>query len=121
LDAVVRYLPSPLERDVVAKDYQDNSKTFPLTPDPKEPMVAMAFKLVEDPFGQLTFLRIYQGTIQKGETYYNQRTGKKERIGRVVRMHADKREEIDSAGAGDIIAVMGVDCASGDTFANKPN
>lgn len=121
LDAVVRYLPSPLERKVVAKDYKDNNITFPLTPDPKEPMVAMAFKLVEDPFGQLTFLRIYQGTIQKGETYYNQRTGKKERIGRVVRMHADKREEVDSAGAGDIIAIMGVDCASGDTFAGKPS
>jgi elongation factor G len=121
LDAVVRYLPSPLERKVVAKDYQDNNVTFPLTPDPKEPMVAMAFKLVEDPFGQLTFLRIYQGTIAKGETYYNQRTGRKERIGRVVRMHADKREEIDSASAGDIIAVMGIDCASGDTFAGKSN
>jgi elongation factor G len=121
LDAVVRYLPSPLERKIVAKDYKDNSVTFPLSPDPKEPMVAMAFKLVEDPFGQLTFMRIYQGTIQKGETYYNQRTGRKERIGRVVRMHADKREEIDSASAGDIIAIMGIDCASGDTFAGKPS
>jgi elongation factor G len=121
LDAIVRYLPSPDERKIAAKDYQDNTKSFPLTPDPKEPAVAMAFKLVEDPFGQLTFLRIYQGTIGKGETYYNQRTGRKERISRVVRMHADKREEVDKAEAGDIVAVMGIDCASGDTIAAKSN
>ena len=119
LDAVVRYLPSPLERSISAKEFQDNTKTFPLTPDPKETAVAMAFKLVEDPFGQLTFLRIYQGTIAKGETYYNQRTSRKERISRVVRMHADKREEVDKAVAGDIVAVMGIDCASGDTIAGK--
>jgi elongation factor G len=119
LDAIVRYLPSPDERKIAAKDYQDNSKVFPLTPNPKEPAVAMAFKLVEDPFGQLTFLRIYQGTIVKGETYYNQRTGRKERISRVVKMHADKREEVDKAEAGDIVAVMGIDCASGDTIAAK--
>lgn len=119
LDAVVRYLPSPLEHKVLAKEFQDNTKTFPLSADPKEPTVAMAFKLVEDPFGQLTFMRIYQGTITKGENYFNQRTGRKERISRVVKMHADKREEIDKAEAGDIVAVMGIDCASGDTFASK--
>ena len=67
----------------------------------------MAFKIVEDPFGQLTFMRIYQGTINKGEMYYNQRTGQKQRFSRIVKMHADKREEIDSAGAGDIVAVHG--------------
>ena len=117
LDSVTRYLPSPLERDVVAKDYHDPEKPFPLSNDPKAPFVGMAFKIVEDPFGQLTFFRIYQGTIKKGESYYNQRTRRKERFGRIVRMHSDKREEIDSAEAGDIIAVMGIDCASGDTFA----
>lgn len=120
LDAVVRYLPSPLEREVTARKYDQPDEKFPLEPDPKKPSVAMAFKIVDDPHGQLTFMRIYQGTIAKGETYYNQRTGKKSRIGRVVRMHADKREEIDSAGAGDIVAVMGIDCASGDTFASEP-
>ena len=86
-------------------------------PDPAKPFVGMAFKIVEDPFGQLTFMRIYQGTIKKGDTHFNQRTSQKQRFSRIVKMHADKREEIDSAGAGDIVAVMGVDCASGDTYA----
>ncbi|HEY6565292.1 MAG TPA: EF-Tu/IF-2/RF-3 family GTPase, partial [Pirellulaceae bacterium] len=74
----------------------------------------------DDPYGQLTFTRIYQGSIHKGEMYYNQRTGRKDRFSRVVRMHADKREEIDGAGPGDIVAVMGIDCASGDTYASTP-
>jgi elongation factor G len=81
----------------------------------------MAFKIVEDPYGQLTFVRIYQGTIKKGEMYVNQRTGRKDRFSRILRMHSDKREEIDSAGAGDIVAVMGIDCASGETYAQSPN
>ncbi len=80
----------------------------------------MAFKIVDDPYGQLTFMRIYQGTIGKGQMYYNQRTGKKDRFSRILRMHADKREEIDGAGPGDIVAIMGIDCASGDTYAAKP-
>ena len=80
----------------------------------------MAFKIVDDPYGQLTFMRIYQGTLVKGDTYFNQRTGRKERFSRIVRMHADQREEVDEATAGDIVAVMGVDCASGDTYAAEP-
>jgi len=116
LDAVVRYLPSPLEREVKAKKW-GTDEAFPLEPDPAKPFVGMAFKIVEDPYGQLTFTRIYQGTIKKGETYVNQRTTKKERFSRIVRMHADKREEIDEASAGDIVAIMGIDCASGDTYA----
>ena len=80
----------------------------------------MAFKIVEDPYGQLTFTRIYQGTLTKGEQYYNQRTGRKERLSRIVRMHSDKRAEIDTASAGDIVAIMGIDCASGDTYASQP-
>src|SRR3569623_2446156 len=119
LDAVVRYLPSPLERNVVAKNHADATQQFPLEPDQTKPFVGMAFKIVEDPYGQLTFMRIYQGTIAKGETYYNQRTSQKQRFSRIVRMHADKREEIDSAGPGDIVAVMGVDCASGDTYSSQ--
>src|SRR5690606_39678556 len=83
--------------------------------------VGMAFKIVEDPYGQLTFMRLYQGTIEKGGTYINQRTGRKERFGRIVRMHADKREEIQSASAGDIVAIMGIDAASGDTYAVENN
>ena len=80
----------------------------------------MAFKIVEDPYGTLTFMRIYQGRFDKGGTYFNQRTGRKERFSRIVRMHADQREDIDSADAGDIVAVLGVDCASGDTYASEP-
>jgi len=116
LDAVVRYLPNPLERKVTAKNWSKADEKFDLEPDPKKPLVAMAFKIVDDPFGQLTFMRLYQGTLAKGEAYINQRTSQKQRFSRIVRMHADKREEIDTAEAGDIVAVMGVDAASGDTY-----
>lgn len=119
LDAIVRYLPSPLEREVTAKQYDDPEQPYPLEPDPKKPFVGMAFKIVEDPYGQLTYMRIYQGTIEKGNTYYNQRTGQKERFSRLLRMHSDKREEIDKASAGDIVAVIGIDSASGDTYAQE--
>ncbi len=74
LDAVTRFLPSPLDREVRAKQYDNPTEPFPLAPDPSKPLVGMAFKIVEDPFGQLTFMRIYQGTIKKGEMYVNQRT-----------------------------------------------
>ena len=117
LDAVVRYLPSPLERKVIAKKWDKPDEAFDLIPDPTKQLVAMAFKIVDDPYGQLTFMRIYQGSIKKGEAYINQRTSQKQRFSRIVRMHADKREEVDSADAGDIVAVMGVDAASGDTYA----
>jgi elongation factor G len=80
----------------------------------------MAFKIVDDEYGQLTFTRIYQGKVEKGGSYFNQRTGKKDRFSRIVKMHADKREEIDSASAGDIVAIMGIDCASGDTYCSEP-
>lgn len=116
LDAVLRYLPSPLDRDINGRDPADETKKIELKPDADAPFVGMAFKIVDDPFGQLTFMRIYQGTIAKGENYVNQRTGRKERFSRIVRMHSDKREEIDVAKAGDIIAVMGIDSASGDTY-----
>ncbi len=117
LDAVNRYLPSPLDREIYGRDPSDEAKRIELKPDWNEPFVGMAFKIVDDPFGQLTFMRIYQGQIEKGGTYVNQRTGRSERFSRIVRMHSDKREEIDTAGAGNIIAVMGIDCASGDTYA----
>ncbi len=119
LNAVLRYLPSPLEHEILAKDYNDPDKKVPLEADPEKPFVGMAFKIVDDPYGQLTFTRIYQGTIQKGNTYVNQRTGRKERFSRIMKIHADKREDVDSASAGDIVAVMGVDCASGDTYAHE--
>ncbi len=119
LDAVNRYLPSPLERKVYAKKWDNPDETFELDADPEKPLVSMAFKIVDDPYGQLTFVRIYQGKLVKGESYYNQRTQQKQRFSRIVRMHSDKREEIDSAEAGDIVAVMGVDAASGDTYASE--
>jgi elongation factor G len=119
LDAVVRYLPSPLDREYQALGHDDPNKKLPLTPDPEQPMVAMAFKIAEDPYGALTFMRIYQGKFVKGGTYYNQRTGRKERFSRIVRMHADQREELEEAVAGDIVAVLGIDCASGDTYASE--
>ncbi len=117
LDAIVSFLPSPLDRQISAKNWDDASVEYPLEPKADLPFVGMAFKIVEDPFGQLTFMRMYQGTIKKGESYFNQRTGRKERFSRIVRMHSNKREEIDEAHAGDIIAVMGIDCASGETYA----
>ena len=117
LDAVNRYLPSPLDREIHGIDPTDEENKIALKPDPSGEFVGMAFKIADDQFGQLTFMRIYQGTIEKGGTYVNQRTSRSERFSRIVRMHSDKREEIDSAGAGDIIAVMGIDSASGDTYA----
>ncbi|MBM4001558.1 MAG: elongation factor G [Planctomycetes bacterium] len=117
LDAVVRYLPSPLQREIRAGSCSNPGEKIDLSPDPALPFVGMAFKIVEDPYGQLTFMRLYQGRVEKGATYVNQRTGRKERFGRLLRMHADKREEIAEATAGDIIAVMGIDAASGDTYA----
>ena len=121
LDAIVRYLPSPPEISNEGNDPKDETKRIKLESDPDKPLVAMAFKIVDDEYGQLTYTRIYQGKIAKGATYYNQRTGKKERFARIVRMHSDKREEIDAAEAGDIVAVMGIDCASGDTYCDTPD
>src|SRR5215211_9412632 len=120
LDAIVKYLPTPLDSKNRGKDPTDQEKVIELKPDTNLPFVGMAFKIVEDEFGQLTFTRIYQGKVEKGGSYFNQRTGKKDRFSRIVKMHADKREEIDSAEAGDIVAIMGIDCASGDTYSSEP-
>ncbi|MDJ0836592.1 MAG: elongation factor G [Acidobacteriota bacterium] len=116
LDAVNRYLPSPITAEPPKATDLDNGEAVELEPDPEKDCVAMAFKITEEQFGQVTYTRIYQGTLKKGETVVNTRTGRKMRVGRLVRMHADHKENIDSAGAGDIIAMVGVDCASGDTF-----
>jgi elongation factor G len=123
LDAVVRLLPSPLDctTRAFAKDREGNTHEIELAPDPEKPTVAMAFKIVEDSYGTLTFMRIYQGRFTKGASYINQRTGRKERFSRIVRMHADQREDIEEAAAGDIVAILGVDCASGDTYASQQN
>jgi elongation factor G len=119
LDAVRDYLPSPLDREIFAKDNNNGMAEVPLAADPDASLVAMAFKLVEEPFGQVTYMRIYQGTLKKGEFYYNARQRKKARISRILRVHADQKEDIDSAGAGDIVAVMGLECATGDTYCSE--
>ena len=115
LDNVGRYLPNPTEKENLAINTATKDK-FPVKLDPKSPLIALAFKLVDDRYGQLTYIRIYQGQLRKGDTIYNQRTGNKQKIGRIVRMHSDEMEDITGADAGDICALFGVDCASGDTF-----
>ena len=115
LDAITMYLPNPSEREVMANEI-DSEVTQRLTSSSDEPLVALAFKTVVESFGQLTFMRIYQGKIEKGSSYANARTGRSVRFRRMVRIHADQREDIDHAEAGDIVGILGVDCASGDTF-----
>ena len=121
MDAICAYLPCPTEIENIALDNDDldeNGAPKKVTLLPKEdlPLVCMAFKTVMEQFGQLTYTRVYQGKIVKGESYVNTRTGQKTRFGRLVRMHSNDREDVEEAGPGDIIAVVGVDCASGDTF-----
>ncbi len=119
LDAIARYLPSPLDREYFALDVDNDEAEVPLASDPDQPPVVLAFKLVEETFGQLTYMRIYQGTIQRGERYTLTRTRKQFRFGRILRMHANDREELEKAGPGEIVAVVGIDCISGDTFVGE--
>ncbi|EQC46457.1 translation elongation factor G [Bacteriovorax sp. BSW11_IV] len=115
LNGVARYLPSPLTC-ALPTIVDEKAGKMEIQPDPEGTLIAMAFKITDEQFGQLTYTRIYRGTLNKGETVYNTRTKKKVRVGRMVRMNSNDRENIDSAHAGDIIALVGVDCASGDTF-----
>ena len=117
MDAINRHLPPPTEFSYVAHDPQGEVVSLDGRPDGDT--VAMAFKIVDETFGQLTFTRIYQGSLSKGDSLYNQRTGKKDRIGRILKMHSNDRTDIDTAVAGDIVAIMGFDCASGDTYASE--
>ncbi len=116
LDAVNHFLPSPAEVPIEAVDLDSGDAVVQLSADPARQTVAYAFKLDEGRYGQLTFLRVYQGTLAKGDTVIQTRTGKKTKIGRLVRVHADKMEDIARAGAGDIVGLFGIDCHSGDTF-----
>ncbi|MFP5520316.1 MAG: elongation factor G [Bdellovibrionia bacterium] len=116
MDAVCAYLPSPAEKKEQALDLTKNEEKFDLFPDSTKPLVALAFKLQETPFGQLTYMRVYQGKIGKGDFIINMANKKQVKVPRLVRMHSDKMEDIETSYAGDIIAVFGIDCASGDTF-----
>ena len=116
LDGVIDYLPNPTEVKNVALDLDNNEKEVVLESTEDAKPVILAFKLEDGQFGQLTYIRIYQGKIKKGDTLYNTRTKKKFNVGRLVKMHASAMEDISEAGCGEIAALFGIDCASGDTF-----
>ena len=137
LDGVCQYLPDPSESEVWAHD-TNRPATAPqvrLSPAAEAPMVGLAFKLEEGRFGQLTYMRMYQGSLRKGMQIFNARTGKKVKVPRLVRMHSNEMEvsiprldilmakhqlnyqqDIESIGPGEICAIFGVECSSGDTF-----
>lgn len=116
LDAVTDYLPGPRDVENTALDLDKDEAEVKTSSNPEDPLVALAFKLEDGRYGQLTYVRTYQGTLKKGDTIVNSRTGKKVKVGRLVRMHSDEMEDIEESGSGDIVALFGIDCASGDTF-----
>ncbi|MBK6847435.1 MAG: elongation factor G [Proteobacteria bacterium] len=116
LDAVIQYLPDPSQVTNEAIDLDREGEKLVVQSDPALPLVALAFKLEDGRYGQLTYLRIYQGTMARDDSVVNVRTGKKHKCGRLVRMHADEMEDISEAGPGEIVAMFGIDCNSGDTF-----
>ena len=118
LDAVTRLLPCPSDITNEALDMDQDEALVELHCDTDKPLVALAFKLEDGKYGQLTYIRVYQGSLSKGDTVINIRTGNKLKIGRVVHMHADQMEDIETIPAGYIGALFGTDCASGDTFAS---
>src|SRR6185369_3818439 len=117
LDGVTTYLPHPDDVESFAHDQKNNEEKVKLSSDPTKPFVGLAFKLEEGRYGQLTYMRIYQGTVRKGDMIYNVSAGeKKVKVPRLVRMHSNEMNDIEIATAGDICALFGVNCASGDTF-----
>jgi elongation factor G len=116
LNAVNMFLPCPNDVQNTALDIKNEETPVILSGEQKDPLVSLAFKLEDGPFGQLTYIRVYQGSIKKGDTIVNIRNGKKYKVGRLCRMHANQMEDIDVIPAGFIGAMFGIDCASGDTF-----
>jgi elongation factor G len=116
LDAVGDYLPNPTEVVNEALDQKNNEAKVILTSDPEKPFVGLAFKLEDGRYGQLTYIRIYQGHVAKGDFIYNQSNHRKVKVPRIVRMHSNEMNDVEEAYGGDIVALFGVECASGDTF-----
>lgn len=116
LDGVCDYLPNPSEVENLALDQRRQEAPVKLISYNSLPFVGLAFKLEESNFGQLTYIRVYQGSLRKGLTVFNARTNKKVKVPRIVRMHSNEMEDVQEIGAGEICAVFGIDCASGDTF-----
>ncbi len=116
LDGISDYLPNPTEKENTGLDLDKGEEKVIMETDPKKPLVAYAFKLDEGRYGQLTYMRVYQGTMKKGDFIINTTNQKKVKIPRMVRMHSSEMVDIEEASAGDIVALFGVDCASGDTF-----
>eukprot|EP00579_Thalassiosira_antarctica_P002505 CAMPEP_0201874418 /NCGR_PEP_ID=MMETSP0902-20130614/6683_1 /ASSEMBLY_ACC=CAM_ASM_000551 /TAXON_ID=420261 /ORGANISM="Thalassiosira antarctica, Strain CCMP982" /LENGTH=758 /DNA_ID=CAMNT_0048401289 /DNA_START=12 /DNA_END=2288 /DNA_ORIENTATION=+ len=118
LDGVLDYLPQPSEKRNFALDRSKDEEQVEVTGSKDDPLLALAFKLEETQYGQLTYMRVYQGMLKKGNPIVNVNDGKKIKLARIVRMHSDDMEEIDEAHAGDVVAMFGVDCRSMDTFSD---
>lgn len=118
LDGVISYLPEPIEKPNFALDRSKGEEKVQISGNSDDPLLALAFKLEETPFGQLTYMRVYQGMLKKGEYITNVNDGKKVKLNRIVRMHSDEMEDVSEAGSGEVVAMFGIDCRSMDTFSD---